>query len=209
MSVPSERLGRGSSDCCGIAPEVAAPVRAHHGAIPQEHPPSGSFRYPAAREAYNEDRALPRYAAQGGIERVAAHGVEDHVRATSIGELLDPIADIFPLVIDRVVSAVLGGYLRMFLPTSRSDDGGPQALAYLYSGAADVTGTTVYQQHLVRLQAYALRKGEVSGTVGDGERSSGREVHPVWYRQDVHRRYHDPFRVPAVRQHGHHPIAGF
>src|SRR4051794_16448231 len=67
---------RWKPDRCGLAPEVTAPVRAHHGAIPQEHPPSGSLGYPAAREAYDEDRALPRHAGQRGVERVGAHGIE-------------------------------------------------------------------------------------------------------------------------------------
>ena len=48
----------------------------------------------------------------------------------------------------------------------------------------------------------------MGGAVGHGERCGGAEVHGFRDRHDVRRWRHDLLGIAAMRQRGHHPVAG-
>lgn len=107
LFVLAQRLGGHGAHGLGLPPDVSTPVGTHYRAVPYQDAPGWRIGDAAAREAYDEDLSLPGDATQGGVEDVAPHGVEDDVRASSLCDLKDTVANVFFAVVDQVIGAAL------------------------------------------------------------------------------------------------------
>ncbi len=73
---------------------------------------------PAAGEADHEDPALERDALARPVERVAAHGVVDHVGAAAVGQALHRVDEVVGEVVDHDIGTEVATDLHL-LGTAR------------------------------------------------------------------------------------------
>ncbi len=176
---PSHELTPGPLHHFRVLPPVGAPVDPGHAEVLHQGEIDRQFRDRAAREPHHQDASLPVDATHGLLEYVPAHGVEDHVRAASARERLDPIAKRLLPVVDDVVGAVRRRERQLLGGTGGGDHRGAHGTTHLDGGEPDAPGRAVHEEDLARREPSPALQPDVGSAVDDPEPGRRDEVQAV------------------------------